>query len=186
VLNKLVMVQFEIAGDPTFVHYGYDEGCGIFLSVHDKRLMHDESASDAVNNVFQGHSKINVALLDGGGCYLDMHTGKSGFGIKVSVDVISTYLQRFGALNENIQNLKRMSLPKSFTSRTCGLPNCDVSEEIKLLQCSICKSIKYCSVDHQRKHWATHKVDCGTKHVSIGAESKAKTDRPNTTAGSDY
>jgi hypothetical protein len=27
-----------------------------------------------------------------------------------------------------------------------------------LLRCSRCKSIHYCTVDHQRQHWMKHKV----------------------------
>lgn len=34
----------------------------------------------------------------------------------------------------------------------CGLPAKNF--------CSACKSVKYCSAEHQKKHWKTHKVDC--------------------------
>lgn len=42
--------------------------------------------------------------------------------------------------------------------RHCDLPGC--VDQKALFQCSRCKLIKYCSQDHQRKHWKEHKVIC--------------------------
>jgi hypothetical protein len=30
--------------------------------------------------------------------------------------------------------------------------------------CSKCKTVAYCSVEHQRLHWSTHKKNCKKKH----------------------
>ena len=39
----------------------------------------------------------------------------------------------------------------------CGVPSC--SEEATK-KCTACKAVWYCSREHQRAHWKTHKVDC--------------------------
>lgn len=67
------------------------------------------------------------------------------------------------------------------TTYSCGLPVCRrslidcitstvifyqlsslnsvyISRSPALLRCSRCKSIHYCTVDHQRQHWGKHKV----------------------------
>ena len=40
----------------------------------------------------------------------------------------------------------------------CSFPGCD---EASSQRCSRCKKVYYCSVDHQKNHWKTHKVYCG-------------------------
>jgi hypothetical protein len=37
---------------------------------------------------------------------------------------------------------------------------CQVCSQEADLQCSICKSVTYCSRDCQKKHWSTHKNIC--------------------------
>merc|ERR1739838_636711 len=41
--------------------------------------------------------------------------------------------------------------------RQCGF--CKV-QNVRLLLCSRCKDMSYCSRKHQKKHWLTHKTDC--------------------------
>lgn len=58
----------------------------------------------------------------------------------------------------------RMTLSKGL--ETCSLRGCSVwrdSEKEKgrdLLQCSRCKTYRYCGTDHQRQDWPTHKKKC--------------------------
>lgn len=94
------MVRFEIEGSPIKVAYGFDEGfSNYFLSVYDERLEYDDKASDEVNKVVENEFK------DGTGVYFDLHTGRLGFGIKVSQDTIKVYLARFGVSKEKIDEL---------------------------------------------------------------------------------
>ncbi len=43
---------------------------------------------------------------------------------------------------------------------SCGFDECN---EVATKQCSACKSVYYCSEDHQRAHWKTHKAICVKK-----------------------
>lgn len=107
------MVRYTIEGSPINVAYGYDDVTGVFLSVYDRRLKYDANASAEVNNVFQNCGVLG--LESGDGAYLDLHTGETGFGIKVSWPVMSEYFKRFGVpkyhikelLKENLQHLKK-------------------------------------------------------------------------------
>lgn len=97
------MVRYTIEGSPIHIAYGYDELTGVFLSVYDNRLKYDPNASDEINNVFE---KCEVSgLKSGDGCYLDFHTGSAGFGTKVSWQVMSEYLKRYGVSYDRIREL---------------------------------------------------------------------------------
>ena len=94
------MVRFEIEGDPIKIAYGADPISGVFLSVYDKRLKYDSNASDAVNAVTE-----SIGVKDGGGSYFDLHTGSTGFRIKVDDKTMVTFLKRFGVSNKQIKKL---------------------------------------------------------------------------------
>jgi hypothetical protein len=51
-------------------------------------------------------------------------------------------------------------------SKVCALPGCGNagSAEDKLKVCGGCGDVAYCTVEHQREHWATHKGQCKQKH----------------------
>ena len=40
----------------------------------------------------------------------------------------------------------------------CALPGCVLTQGLKV--CSRCKSVKYCSVQHQKDDWPSHKTVC--------------------------
>ena len=45
------------------------------------------------------------------------------------------------------------------TSPSCGLPGCEI-KVIKGGLCSQCRSVNYCSKEHQRSDWPSHKSTC--------------------------
>ena len=44
--------------------------------------------------------------------------------------------------------------------RKCAICGVNKSDQQKLLKCSGCFSARYCSVQHQKEHWKTHKSLC--------------------------
>lgn len=46
----------------------------------------------------------------------------------------------------------------------CGL---HASEKVKLFRCAGCHQLRYCSKEHQRRHWKIHKNPCKAKKVSL-------------------
>ena len=55
--------------------------------------------------------------------------------------------------------------PTSVNIRICGAPDCFLSSasSSSLLLCGGCKSISYCSKEHQKQHWKDHKPNCKKK-----------------------
>jgi hypothetical protein len=105
------MPHFVIEGDPIHIAYGFDPTfSGVFLSVYDNRLKYDPDASKKVNDATE-----SISSNGGGGCYLDLHTGISGFGQRVNDVTMSTYLKRFGVSEERIAQLP-LVLPKTTTT----------------------------------------------------------------------
>lgn len=94
------MPRFAIEGDPIRVAFGYDDPVGVFLSVYDKRLGYDPNATSNVNAVTEA-----IGVHDGGGSYFDLHTGPTGFGIRVDDKTMATYLKRYGVTQEQIEKL---------------------------------------------------------------------------------
>lgn len=43
-------------------------------------------------------------------------------------------------------------------SSTCALGSCNKKDNLK--RCGACKKVYYCSLDHQKDHWNTHKPTC--------------------------
>lgn len=50
-----------------------------------------------------------------------------------------------------------LATQQSYGNR-CRYEGCDKTD--KLLRCSACKLIRYCSSEHQKLDWARHKVEC--------------------------
>lgn len=50
---------------------------------------------------------------------------------------------------------------------TCSLPAC---KAVAPKRCARCKSASYCSVEHQKEHWSTHKATCVKKVEAPGGE----------------
>lgn len=96
------MPRFEIIeiDDPIRVAFGFADGSGVFLSVYDKRLEYDPNATGQVNAVTE-----SIGGLDGGGSYLDLYTGLTGFGQQVDHNTMATFLRRFGVADEQINAL---------------------------------------------------------------------------------
>ena len=65
------------------------------------------------------------------------------------------------------------NLPKDYTQGACGLPTCLTTHSIgtSLLKCGGCKTTYYCSKEHQKAHWQTHKPLC--KQNTGGASKPA-------------
>ncbi|KAK0463030.1 uncharacterized protein EV420DRAFT_1151037 [Desarmillaria tabescens] len=90
------MTRYTIEQGDIEIAYGTDRATGYFLAVVDKRLMWKTSA-DAANEVAK---KIDAG---GNGSYLDLHTGESGFGFRVSKEVIAEFMQRYGVPEEKLK-----------------------------------------------------------------------------------
>ena len=58
------------------------------------------------------------------------------------------------------------------TSPTCGLTGCEVKVEKGGL-CTGCPSVNYCSKEHQRRDWPSHKLKCHPVKNPLKAERKA-------------
>ena len=43
--------------------------------------------------------------------------------------------------------------------------NCSVCDKVSKSRCSGCNQVFYCSTDHQRKDWKTHKANCSPIRV---------------------
>uniref|UniRef100_A0A1B6CVY0 MYND-type domain-containing protein n=1 Tax=Clastoptera arizonana TaxID=38151 RepID=A0A1B6CVY0_9HEMI len=56
-------------------------------------------------------------------------------------------------------------LPDDLTS-TCALCN-----KLALLKCGACKLVSYCNKEHQKQHWAQHKVSCRPFEVKSSSNS---------------
>ena len=47
--------------------------------------------------------------------------------------------------------------------RVCALPQCNLDGKglfCKMLKCGRCRSVYYCSLEHQREHWKAHRPSC--------------------------
>ena len=53
--------------------------------------------------------------------------------------------------------------------RKCAICGVKKSDQQKLLKCSGCFSARYCSVQHQKEHWKTHKSLC--KEIAARTEN---------------
>ena len=51
----------------------------------------------------------------------------------------------------------------SDTCKVCGAS----SEKVKLLKCSRCRTVYYCSSEHQKEDWKNHKKNCKPFEVSL-------------------
>jgi hypothetical protein len=51
--------------------------------------------------------------------------------------------------------------PEFLNPLRCALPWCTANG--KLMKCGRCQLIYYCSVEHQRQHWNSHKIQCSPK-----------------------
>ena len=98
VIKRKKMPRYKIENPPIKVAYGYDGFSGTFLSVYDKRLEVDDKTSDEIN-------EIAKSIGPGDGCYLDLHTGPTGYGKQVSDKTIYVYLKRFGVPENHIKAL---------------------------------------------------------------------------------
>ncbi|GAA5928553.1 hypothetical protein JCM3775_004563 [Rhodotorula graminis] len=52
------------------------------------------------------------------------------------------------------------SAPSSSPERACAHCHKDLEPAVKLLTCSACKSVFYCSPDDQKLDWKRHKPAC--------------------------
>jgi peroxiredoxin len=143
----------ETEGNPISVSFGIDSTTGVFISVTDTRVRYDTNASAAVNKVTESVGMIG----DGGGCYLAMHTAKSGFGLRVDNVTMATYLRRYGVTLENDHGIiaSLESTPEDATRRVCHV--CGKPGKFK---CAKCGYTNYCSRECQKSAWKVHKVHC--------------------------
>jgi hypothetical protein len=94
------MTRFVIDdGGPIHIAYGFNSP--VFLSVSDRRLKYETSATKGVNAVTEA-----IGVKDGGGSYFDLHTSKvGGFGVQVDDETMATYLRRYGVSEKQIRAL---------------------------------------------------------------------------------
>ena len=103
------MVRFEEVKVATLrVCYGWDKLSKFFLSIYDPRL-----EINGTDNQNLEAALMEVGPKDGGGCYLDYHTGEMGFGTKTTKDVIFDILRRYDVSEENIKKLEIIAIENS-------------------------------------------------------------------------
>jgi len=151
------MPRFRIDGDPISIAYGYEHSldlANIYLSVFDKRLRYDSTASEDVNSVAE-------QVGNGEGSYFNLRTGSCGSGIQVDHVTMAVYLKRFGVSQGQIDELP-LQIPKpSWSAR--GTPRvsiCALCRKPGDKKCASCHSILYCSDTCQRVDWRVHQVFC--------------------------
>ncbi|KAG0242951.1 hypothetical protein BGW41_003116 [Actinomortierella wolfii] len=145
------MVRHEKTQGLVHIAWGYDDTLqGYFLAITDYRLSWMPGVGENVNEI------ANKVAPDGGGHYFDLNTyPHSGFGYKVSEEVIFTYMRRYGINPHRIG--KEDALVEDTTFKTCALPECRLMKE-NLKLCSKCKSAWYCSKQCQVRDWKSHKT----------------------------
>ena len=62
----------------------------------------------------------------------------------------------------------------SATTRRCGFPSCSAVAREVTKKCTACGAMWYCSRDHQRSHWKTHKVKCRGGNVAEAAPGEER------------
>lgn len=82
--------RFVIEEGPIEIAYGFDEFVGYFLAVTDARLQFDHTCSQEVQEI-----GMKIGIGDEDGSYFDLHTGKGGFGFKVSQETMAEYYRRY-------------------------------------------------------------------------------------------
>ncbi|GIL76548.1 hypothetical protein Vretifemale_6045 [Volvox reticuliferus] len=86
------------------VHYGFDDGYDppcYFFYVQDDRLGFKEGAAEAVDRVCSNFCE------EGDGYYFDLHVGHTGFGQKVSREVMAEFWKRFGVPEPHVDAVKQ-------------------------------------------------------------------------------
>jgi tetratricopeptide (TPR) repeat protein len=123
------------------IDYGRDDKKGVFLVVTDKRLQNDEKAKKGIKEV------TNLYTTDKNGTYLNLYTGESDKGTKVSKDTIEVYLRKYNISEDEIRKLLNSE-------------NCFVCKKDTTKFCQKCKTVYYCSRECQVNDWKIHKHYC--------------------------
>jgi hypothetical protein len=100
------MVRREYHQDNIRIAVGHDELTGYFISVYDKRLEVNVETNDDFDSVCYG------VAMDGTGCYLNAHTGSSGFGNRVSLSAMERLWRLYGVEQSDL-DLLHQSRPSS-------------------------------------------------------------------------
>ncbi|KIM78598.1 hypothetical protein PILCRDRAFT_11064 [Piloderma croceum F 1598] len=95
------MGRYNIQQGAIEIAYGWDHVTGYFISVVAKRLSWSENSTSEVNAV------VEAISADGGGSYLDLHTGSFGFGQKVNTATILSLWDAYGAAAEHVKSAKQ-------------------------------------------------------------------------------
>ena len=159
-------MRIEIPGDPISVVYGYDGMAGVFLSVIDKRLAHNLDSSDEVNAVAE-----SIGVGDGGGSYLNLHTGRHGFGTKVDDNTMAAFLKRYDVTADRISELPlritdviwQYVEPGTSTREVGSMKVCTScrAKTRSCKDCAKCRTVPYCGKECQKKDWGIHNIFCG-------------------------
>ena len=64
----------------------------------------------------------------------------------------------------------------------CSLPHCNIVAESR---CAGCKDAFYCSRDHQKKHWNSHKLECAGRERCSTKTSQAADPHQSIDTGAD-
>jgi hypothetical protein len=95
------MGRHDIQQGAIEIAYGWDHATNYFISVVDKGLSWSEDSTSEVNAV------VEAVSADGGGGYLDLHTGPFGFGQKVDIATILSFWEAYGAAAEHVKSAKQ-------------------------------------------------------------------------------
>lgn len=136
------MLKYKAKGPSNTVFYGFSASTGMFLSVIDSGLLHDEEADDDVNQEI-----AQLGITNKTGSYLDLRTGDQGPGLKVTEKTMLVFLKRYGVTDDQIQALidaTRNNEPQH---------KCQVCQTPTNKSCPVCKSVYYCNFDCQVSDW---------------------------------
>jgi hypothetical protein len=65
--------------------------------------------------------------------------------------------------HDHVLNQLQQSRPRF--PRVCTFCNQPDASSAKLMPCSVCKGVMYCSVNCQKRHWAVHKKKCSSREA---------------------
>lgn len=158
-VSRLYTPRRPVQLEPITRAYGSYAESHIYLSVRDSRLMHNSSASDAVNKVVS-----NLGLGNGSGTFLDLYTGDCGVGRRVDRETMRTFLRRYGVPRVKIvrllQNLETSKCPVSSPLLSLD-KKCFYCGKEAFIECRICTCAFYCNRICRAADWRVHCQFCG-------------------------
>ena len=139
----------QLLGNDIFTVICMDHACGSFYSFDDRKLYSDWLDTHHIINHPNVPPQIFVASF--------WSTTSDGYAYDTEYQLISKVLRN----KHYLKPLNEIYADKPPSVRKCGYCQIKSSDNLKLLRCSGCKILFYCSSECQRKHWRLiHKEHC--------------------------